>query len=72
MKKLYIRDKAIQVSVTDMLSGKTEVYSSIREAALSFSPEYTTTGPTIKAYADSGKLFKGKYKITSLPVQAKA
>lgn len=64
-----IRDKAVQVSVTDMSSGKTEIYSSMREAALSFAPEYITrvlSRPTIKAYAESGKLYKSKYRITYL------
>lgn len=63
---MHIRDKAVQISVTDMSTGKTEIYSSMREAALSFAPEYNTTGPTVKAYAESGKLFKEKYKITCL------
>jgi hypothetical protein len=35
----------------------------LRKAALSFAPEYFTTGPTIKAFAENGKLFKEKYKI---------
>jgi hypothetical protein len=63
---MHIRDKAVQISVTDMSTGKTEIYSSMREAALSFAPEYNTTGPTVKAYVESGKLFKEKYKITCL------
>jgi hypothetical protein len=36
----------------------------LRKAALSFAPEYITTGPTIKVFAENGKLFKEKYKIT--------
>jgi len=62
--RMPIGDKAVQVSVTDISSGKTEIYSSMREAALSFAPEHITTGPTVKAYADSGKVFKCKYLIT--------
>lgn len=62
--RIPLGDKAIQVSVTDISTGKTETYSSMREAALSFAPEHITTGPTVKAYADSGKVFKCKYLIT--------
>ena len=61
---MSLREKAVVVSVTSIKSGKTKVYSSMREAALSFAPHYITTGPTIKAYADSGKVFKCKYIIT--------
>jgi hypothetical protein len=59
-----VRSKAIQVNVTNVIYGQTVIYSSMREAALSFAPEYITTGPTVKTYADTGKLFKEKYKIT--------
>jgi hypothetical protein len=60
----HIRDKAVQVNVTNILSNETLTYSSMREAALSLAPEYITTGPTIKAYANSGKIFKEKYLFT--------
>ncbi len=59
-----LRNKALQISITDISSGKTEIYYSMREAALSFAPEYNTTGQTLKAYADSEKLLFGLYKIT--------
>jgi hypothetical protein len=51
------------VAVTDVTTGKTEIYSTIRKAALAFAPEIITTGQTVKTYASSGKLFKGKYLI---------
>jgi hypothetical protein len=56
--------KSIKVSVTHVASNETIIYSSLREAALSFEPKYITTGQTIKAYAESGRLFKDEYKIT--------
>ena len=56
--------KGIKVSVTHVASNETIIYSSLREAALSFEPKYRTTGQTIKAYAESGRLFKDEYKIT--------
>lgn len=34
----HIMDKSIQVTVTNVLTGKTEVYPTIRKAALSFAP----------------------------------
>lgn len=61
---IHLQDKAVQVNITNILTGEISTYSSIREAALSFAPEYITTGPTIKAYADKGKTFKEIYKIT--------
>lgn len=54
----------IKVNVTNLINNKTITYSSLRKAALSFAPKYKTTGQTIKAFADSGKLFKDEYKIT--------
>ena len=59
-----IVDRGVQVNVTEVPSGITVTYSSFRKAALSFAPEYITTGPTIKAFAENGKLFKDKYKIS--------
>jgi hypothetical protein len=56
--------KSIQVHVTHIPTGKTETFSSFRKAALSFG-NYTTTGPTLKVFAENGKLFKGEYKITT-------
>lgn len=61
-----IINKSMQVNVTHMPSGKTVTYPTTRKAALSFAPEYLTTGPTLKAYALSGKLFKGIYKISNV------
>lgn len=52
--------KNIKVSVTHIPSNITKEYTS--EAALSFEPN--TTGQTIKAFGESGKLFKDEYKIT--------
>lgn len=59
-----IIDKSIQVNVTHVPTGKSETFSSFRKAALSFD-NYTTTGPTLKVFAENGKLFKGEYKITT-------
>lgn len=55
-----IVDKSIEVQVTHVPSGSTAIYPSFRKAALSFAAQatdYTTTGPTLKAYAKNGKLF---------------
>lgn len=46
-----------------MPSGTVVTYPTIRKAALSFSPDINTTGQTVKAHIESGKLFKGIYKI---------
>jgi hypothetical protein len=54
----------IKISVTHLSTNETIIYSSLRKAALSFLPKYNTTGQTIKAFADNGKLFKDEYKIT--------
>jgi hypothetical protein len=54
----------VQVSVTHLPSGKTDIFSSFRKAALSFGPKYNTTGSTLKTYAEKGVLFKGEYKIS--------
>ena len=62
----HIIDKSIQVNVTHVPTGITETFTSFRKAALSFAPKYITTGPTIKVFAENGKLFKGEYKITIL------
>jgi hypothetical protein len=59
-----IKDTRMKVSVTHIPTGKTEIFSSLRKAALSFAPKYNTTGPTLKAYAENGGLFKDEYKIT--------
>lgn len=63
-KTIPLKDKAIEVNVTNILDGRMITYPSFRKAALSFAPNYITTGSTIKAFAESGKLFKDKYKIT--------
>jgi len=60
---VHIASKSIQVSITNILTGSTVVYPTIRKAALSFAPEIKTTGQTIKIYAENGKLFKEKYLI---------
>ena len=53
-----LSDKSIQIVILDTYTNISTVYSSIRKAALSFAPNIKTTGQTIKAYVDSGKLFK--------------
>jgi len=58
-----IIDNSIQVNVTHVPTGKTETFSSFRKAALSFAPKFTTTGSTIKVFAENGKLFKDEYRI---------
>ena len=59
----HIKDKSILVSVKNVETGEVSKYSSLRQAAASLAPEIRTTGQTIKAYIESGKLFKGIYKI---------
>lgn len=61
-----IVDKSIEVQVTHEPSGSTAIYPFFIKAALSFAPDYITTGPTLKALAKDGKLFKGEFKITIL------
>lgn len=61
-----IVDKSIEVQVTHVPSDSTAIYPSFRKAALSFLPDYITTGPTLKTFAEKGKLFKGEFKITIL------
>jgi hypothetical protein len=63
-KTIPIKDKAIQVNITDISNSITITYPSFRKAALSFGPKNKTTGSTLKTFAESGKLFKEKYKIT--------
>lgn len=60
----HIKDKSIFVSVKNVDTGLVSEYSSLRQAAASFAPEIRTTGQTIKVYAESGRLFEGKYLIT--------
>lgn len=55
--------KSIAVKITHVPSGTVAIYPTIRKAALSFSPDINTTGQTIKVYIESGKLFKGIYKL---------
>lgn len=50
--------------MTNVLTGQIEVYPTLRKAALA--PELQTTGQTIKAYIEGGKLFKGIYLIKYL------
>ena len=58
-------DKSISVNITHVPTGVTEVFPSFRKAALSFaSHKISTTGQTLKVFAESGKLFRGEYKIT--------
>nr|QDG01231.1 GIY-YIG endonuclease [Scytalidium sp.] len=61
-----IIDKSIEVQVTHVPTDATAIYPSFRKAALSFAPDYITTGPTLKVFAENGKLFKGEFKITIL------
>lgn len=56
----HIKDKSMLVSITNIETNKVNEYTSLRQAALSLS----TTGQTIKAYAESGKILDGKYRIT--------
>lgn len=53
----------MRVEVTDVTTGITKTYDLLRKAALSFSPEYVTSGSTIKVFSENGKLFKDQYKI---------
>jgi hypothetical protein len=62
-KTIALADKNIQVSVTHVSTNITIIYSSFRKAALSLAPKYITSGQTLAAYADTGKLFKDEYKI---------
>lgn len=57
-------DKTIQVGVSHISSNLTEIYPSFKEAAKSFSPEYTTSEQTLKDVAEKGLLFNNEYKIT--------
>ena len=54
------KHKAMQVNITNINTSEVETFSSFRQAALSLS----TTGPTVKTFADNGKLFQGVYMIT--------
>ena len=60
----HIKDKSILVSVKNVETGEVSKYSSLRQAAASLAPEIRTTGQTIKAYAENGRLFEGKYYIS--------
>lgn len=61
-----IVDKSIEVQVTHVPSDSTTIYPSFRKAALSFAPDFITTGQTLKVFAENGKLFKGEFKISIL------
>ena len=60
----HIKDKSILVSVKNVETGSVGEYTSLRQAAASLAPDIRTTGQTIKVYAESGRLFEGKYLIT--------
>lgn len=60
----HIKDKSILVSVKNVETGIVSEYSSLRQAAASLAPEIRTTGQTVKAYAENGRLFEGKYSIS--------
>lgn len=60
----HIKDKSIAVEVLHIPTGKVDQYPTIRKAALAFNP--STTGQTIKAYVENGKLFRGEYRISYL------
>ena len=51
--------KSLEVSVTNLETKEEIIYPSLRKAALSLN----TTGQTIKAYLEEGKIFKDKYSI---------
>ena len=57
------RRKSIRVKVTHIPTGNVIIYPTIRKAALSFSPGINTTGQTVKAFIESGKVFKEIYKL---------
>jgi hypothetical protein len=61
-----IVDKSIEVQVTHVPSDSTTIYPSFRKAALSFAPDFITTGQTLKVFAEKDKLFKGEFKISIL------
>jgi hypothetical protein len=60
----HIKDKSILVSVKNVETGEVREYPSLRQAAASLAPEIRTTGQTVKAYAENGRLFEGKYYIS--------
>lgn len=63
-KTSHIKDRSIGVVVLHVPTGKIDQYPTIRKAALAFDP--VTTGQTIKAYIENGKLFRNEYKISYL------
>jgi hypothetical protein len=60
------RFKSVPVSITHLPTGDVKIYSSYREAALSFAPKYKTVGQTIREYATTGNVFKDEYIISVL------
>lgn len=63
-KTSHIKDRSIGVEVLHIPTGNKNQYPTIRKAALAFDP--ATTGQTIKAYVENGKLFRGEFKISYL------
>lgn len=63
-KTSHIKDRSIGVEVLHIPTGKIDQYPTIRKAALAFDP--ATTGQTIKAYIENGKLFRNEYRISYL------
>lgn len=50
------------MEVLHIPTGKINQYHTISKAALAFYP--ATTGQTVKAYIENGKLFRGEYRIS--------
>lgn len=63
-KTSHIKDRSIGVEILHIPTGKVDQYPTIRKAALAFDP--VTTGQTIKAYIENGKLFRDEYRISYL------
>lgn len=61
-----IVDKSIEVQVTHVPSDSTAIYPSFRKAALSFLPDYITTGPTLKTFIFFFLRKKNKKKVNFL------
>lgn len=60
-KVAHISEKGIEVIITNIETKEIFVLPTLRKAALWFEPK--TTGQTLKAYIENGKIFKGKYLL---------
>lgn len=58
-KKASLKDKAMEVVVTDVATSEVKSYTSFRKAASALG----TTGPTLKNYAENRVLFDNKYRV---------